>query len=176
MTDAPRSTLYLLRHAHSSWAQPGQRDHQRPLDARGRTDALALGPSLLQAGDGIDAVVCSTALRAAETLAALRPHLPASTPVETSDDLYALGVEAYIAAARAHDSCRCLLLVGHNPMVEECAAMLAGSGEASALALLAEGFPTAGLAVIDFQTSLAGIGPGAGYLRRLMRPRDTAGG
>lgn len=175
MTDTPRSTLYLLRHAHSSWAQPGQRDHMRPLDGRGRDDALALGPEILRAGYAIDAVVCSTAVRAAETFAALRPHLSAGITVDTSDSLYALGIEAYLAAAHAHSDARGLLLVGHNPMIEEFTLSLAGSSDRSARQTLAKGFPTAGLAVLDFSTSLAEIAAGTGHLRRLLHPRDHAG-
>ena len=175
MTETVRSTLTLLRHAHSSWALPGQRDHQRPLDARGREDALALGPRLLAADCAIDAVVCSTAARAAETFAALRPHLPPDLTVTTSDDIYALGVEAYLAAAHRHEGAKGLLIVGHNPMIEEFTLSLAGSGESDALAALAEGFPTAGLAVIEFATGLDAITAGSGHLRRLLRPRDHGG-
>jgi phosphohistidine phosphatase len=172
MTDAPRSTLYLLRHAHSSWAQPGQRDHQRPLDERGRDDALALGPEIIRAGYVIDTVVCSTAARAQETFAAVRPHLAADVRVESSDDLYALGIEAYLAAAHAHGESRGLMLVGHNPMIEGFALQLAGSSDRPARQTLAAGFPTAGLAVLEFATGLAEIAAGTGHLTRLLHPRD----
>lgn len=175
MTETVRSTLYLLRHAHSSWALPGQRDHQRPLDARGREDALALEPRMLDAGCAIDTVVCSTATRAAQTFAALRPRLSRDVAVATSDDIYALGTDAYLAAARGQEGARGLLIVGHNPMIEEFTLSLAGSGETDALAALAEGFPTAGLAIVEFTTGLDAISAGSGHLRRLLRPRDHGG-
>lgn len=175
MIDAPSSTLYLLRHAHSSWAQPGQRDHQRPLDDRGRGDALALGPAIAEAGYGIDAVVCSTATRAAETFAAVRPHLATDVAVETSDALYALGLDAYLAAVHAQPHARGLLIVGHNPMIEEFTLMLTGSRDDAATRILAEGFPTAGLAIIDFSTGLSEVAKGSGHLRQMLHPRDRRG-
>ena len=172
MSEARRSTLYLLRHAHSSWASPGQRDHQRPLDSRGRDDALALGPELVRRGYLIDTVVCSSASRAQETFAAVRPHLSAELPVETSDALYALGIEAYLDAAHAHGGSRGLLLVGHNPMIEEVTLALASNRDGAARETLESGFPTAGLAVLEFEGSLADIQPGTGHLVRLLHPRD----
>ena len=172
MIETPASTLYLLRHAHSTTALPGQGDHERPLSARGRDAALAIGPEIRRAGYAIDTVVCSTATRTAETLAAIRPHLPPDTRIESSDALYAHGIEAYLAAASEHGRARGLLLIGHNPMIEEFALSLAGSGDREARQTLAEGFPTAGLAVLEFATGLADIGPGTGRLSRLLHPRE----
>lgn len=174
MFRAPRSTLYILRHAHSSWALPGQRDHQRPLDERGRGDAPKVGAEIARAGYEIHKILCSTAVRAVETLAAIRGHLGKDVPEETSDDLYALGVDAYFAKARENGATG-LMIIGHNPMIEDFTLQLAASGEPPALETLRSGFPTAGLAVIDFDTALPQIAPGSGRLRRLIHPRDLAG-
>ncbi|MEX6508474.1 histidine phosphatase family protein [Jiella sp. M17.18] len=166
-----RSHLFLLRHAHSSWASPGQRDHQRPLDERGRKDASRLCEAIRRSGIAFDAIVCSSATRATETLDGIRPALASDLPVEVSDDLYALGAEAYLAAAHRHGDRRALLLIGHNPMVEAVARALAPDGEADASAAIAEGFPTCALARIGFDGSLQGIRPGDGFLEQVIVPR-----
>jgi phosphohistidine phosphatase len=176
MSAAPRSRLFILRHAHSSWALPGQRDHQRPLDERGRGDAIRLGRFLADQDWGIDAVASSTATRATETLDLVRPALKPGTPEHLSDSLYALGVDAYLAEARRLGEASGLLLVGHNPMIEEFTVSLSGDGEPEALKTLSAGFPTCGLAIVEFSTALSDISAGAGMLRRLLVPADLGQG
>ncbi|NDV85200.1 histidine phosphatase family protein [Aurantimonas aggregata] len=176
MSADPRSRLFILRHAHSSWALPGQRDHQRPLDERGRDDAFRLGAFLAKAEWRIDAVASSTATRATETLDLVRPALPAGTPEHLSDSLYALGVDAYYAEACRVGDAGGVLIIGHNPTIEEFTVSLAGDGEAEALETLAAGFPTCGLAIVEFGTTLADITPGAGRLRRLLVPAEFGDG
>lgn len=176
MSAVPQSRLFILRHAHSSWALPGERDHQRALDERGRADAIRLERHLREEDWGVDAVSSSTATRATETLDLVRPALAAGTPEHFSDALYALGVDAYFAETRRLGDATALLLIGHNPMVEEFTISLAGSGDEEALATLRNGFPTCGLATVEFSTPLADVTPGAGMLRRLLVPADFARG
>lgn len=177
MSDAPSSTLCLLRHAHSSRELKGQRDHLRPLDERGWADAATMGAAIARIRPPVGHVLCSTAVRARETFEAIRNDLPAGIGETWSDELYALGVDAYYEAARTRRSDACVLMIGHNPMVEAFAASLLASGEASALARLKAGFSTACLAVMDFRHSLDAIAPGTGRLRQFLRPPgpDTEG-
>lgn len=112
-------TIHILRHAHSSWAIPGQRDHQRVLDDRGREDARRLASRLDLHASSIRQVVCSSAIRARQTLDLVRSALPADVAVRFSDDLYALGPEAYAAEIRGFEGNGELLLIGHNPTIEE---------------------------------------------------------
>lgn len=170
MPTSASSRLILLRHAHSSWALPGQRDHQRSLDDRGRREAPLVGAAFQHLGIQVDRILVSTAQRAQETIAALRPFISADAEMNSLDDLYALGPEAYIAAAR-HSGVASLMLVGHNPMIEEATASLAPKGDGKALETLRAGFPTAGLAVIEFAGSLADIAPGTGRLVALLAPK-----
>ena len=65
-------TLHLLRHAKSSWKDEALDDHERPLSKRGRETAKALGRYLRREKIKPDLVVCSTAVRATETLAPIR--------------------------------------------------------------------------------------------------------
>ncbi|MBO0662992.1 histidine phosphatase family protein [Jiella sp. MQZ9-1] len=171
MSDRFRSTLLILRHAHSSWARPGERDHQRPLDERGSADAARLATIIKTDGVAIDTVVCSTATRARETLEALMPALADRVEIQHSDDLYALGTEAYYAAAGAvGEEAHALLIVGHNPTIEDFTRSLIRSGESDALNALAEGFATCALAIVGFEGPLGEAAPQSGHLIRVIRP------
>ena len=174
MSAAPASRLLVLRHAHSSWAQPGQRDHQRPLDDRGRRQAAAMADFLVETGLRFDRVLCSTATRATETFDIIRPRLGFRPCEATSDLLYAVGVEAYYRTVRQQEGVGSLMLVGHNPMVEEFSLSLAGDGDPKALAALRRGMPTCALAVIDLDGPLAAIRPRCGHLARLVDPGELS--
>ena len=120
----------------------------------------------------IDVVLCSTATRTRQTLDALRPRLRARSSINFFDSLYEQGIEAYFAEVRVCGEPRATMVIGHNPTIEEFALQLAGDGEKASMALLREGLPTAALAILSFDSGLADITPGSGYLRRLLRPRD----
>ena len=169
MPSAPTTRVFLLRHAHSSWALPGQRDHQRGLDSRGNREAARLAGFLARQDFRFDRIVCSTAARATATLDIVWPRRNGD-PVEPSDDLYALETDAYFEVVAKGG--RSILMVGHNPMIETFALSLAGSGEEDAVAAVRAGFPTCGLAILDFECPAAGIGPGSGHLARLVDPGE----
>lgn len=98
---------------------PGQRDHQRVLDERGREDAARLASRLGTRASRITGVVCSTAVRARQTLDLVRRALPEGVAIRFSDDLYALGPDAYEAEVLAFEGDGELLLIGHNPTIEQ---------------------------------------------------------
>ena len=162
--------VLILRHAHSSWARPGERDHQRPLDERGAADASRLAEIFASEDLVVDAVACSTATRAVDTLAPLVPVLGETVPVRYADELYALGAEAYFAAARHAGDIDQLLVVGHNPMIEDFTRSLCESGEEDAVAAIAGGFPSAALAIVGLDRPLSEIEAKAGRLLRVIRP------
>lgn len=158
-------TIHILRHAHSSWAVPGQRDHQRILDDRGRVDAASLADKLRDMNVAVGSVVCSTAVRARQTLDLVRNALPAEVPVRFSDDLYALGAEAYRAEIMAFQEPGELLLVGHNPTIEDLAMSLC-DGDAASQELLRGGVGTTYWLIVDLDQ-----GPDlAGRLRAIIKP------
>ncbi|WP_279479813.1 histidine phosphatase family protein [Aureimonas sp. SK2] len=161
-------TIHILRHAHSSWAVPGQRDHQRVLDDRGRKDAARLAASLGETASRIERVVCSTAVRARQTLDLVRKALPPSAEVRFSDDLYALGAKAYEAEIRSHSGSGDLLLVGHNPTIEDLVFQLCET-ESAALREARAGVGTANWLVIDREADGA-EGTTRGVLRTILRP------
>ncbi|BDA85088.1 phosphoglycerate mutase [Aureimonas sp. SA4125] len=174
MVTAPISTLYLLRHAHAAVPLPGQGDRDRPLDARGARDAPRIGDMVAEEISGLSSILCSPAVRTRQTLDALRPHLAENVSIAFRDSLYEHGLDAYLAEVRKCEAARGVLVIGHNPTIEEFALQLVGDGDAKAMALLREGLPTMALAIISFDTGISQIAPGSGFLRRLLRPRDLA--
>ncbi|MFI0848560.1 SixA phosphatase family protein [Mesorhizobium sp. IMUNJ 23232] len=163
------STLYLLRHAKAGWAQPGMRDFDRPLDASGVRDAEAIGLAMRERGYAPDLTLCSTAVRARQTLEGVAAHADTGRVVFL-EALYSGDAAGYLSAIRDHDGRGSLLVVGHNPTMEDLAIALAGSGNAAALAALPSGFPTSGLAVLRFETKLRHAAPGEGKLKAFLSP------
>jgi phosphohistidine phosphatase len=166
------SRLYLLRHAKAAWAEPGMRDFDRPLTARGREDAAAVGMAMRASGFIPDLVLCSTARRARETWECVAGTIgPLPTPPVFTDSLYGCDAAGYLSIIRnAADDHLSLLVVGHNPMIEDVAIACAAAGDGEDRAALASGFPTSALAVIRFPGRLAETAPGSGTLTGFLTP------
>jgi phosphohistidine phosphatase len=167
-------TLLLLRHAKSSWSDPGLRDHERPLAPRGRKAAKRLARYVDSHGLQPELVLCSSARRARETLDLLRPALGAGAEVAFDNDLYGADGGELLGRVRAvTNHVESVMLVGHNPGLQDLAISLAGDGEPGALELLRAKFPTAALAILDLgSTGWARLGPGDARLTRLVLPRE----
>jgi phosphohistidine phosphatase len=163
------SRLFLLRHAKAGWALPGMRDFDRPLDPTGHADAEAMGARMREHGYIPDVTLCSNATRARETLEDIAGQADTGRVV-FCDSLYSEDAAGYLALIRDNASSGSILVVGHNPMMEDLASAVSGDGEASARATLGLGFPTSGLAVIAFPGSLRKAEPGAGYLEAFHTP------
>lgn len=161
--------LYLLRHARAGWALPGVRDFDRPLDETGIADAEALGITMQAASHVPDFTLCSNARRARETLERVAIHA-CTGRVHFTDALYSEDASGYLAMIRQNGAHGSLLVIGHNPMMEDLASAVAGSGEEKALATLNFGFPTSGLAVLRFDGGLGAAAPGGGYLEAFLTP------
>ena len=114
--------LILMRHAKSSWGAADLSDHDRPLNARGRSSANALGAWLRARGYMPDEVLCSTAVRTQETA----EGLALAAPVTLLDTLYHAGPKAMMQALRGASG-RCVLMLGHNPGIAEFAYDLAAT-------------------------------------------------
>ncbi|MBZ9677091.1 SixA phosphatase family protein [Mesorhizobium sp. ES1-1] len=165
------SRLFLLRHARAGWALPGMRDFDRPLDASGRVEAEAIGAAMRARAYIPDITLCSRATRAKETLEALA-GMADTGKVLFSDTLYSVDAAGYLRLIRDNLGPGSLLVIGHNPMMEDLAVALSGAGDETARAKLNNGFPTAGLAVIRFDSDLAKAAQGAGYLDAFLTPAD----
>jgi len=155
--------LFLLRHAKAGWAQTGMLDFDRPLDASGRADADAIGIAMRAGGYVPDITLCSNAKRARETLEGVAGQADTGR-VLFFDKLYSEDAAGYLSLIQQNGAAGSMLVIGHNPMMEDLAMAVSGQGEHNALATLNSGFPTSGLAVIRFSGSLTEAAPGIGYL------------
>lgn len=168
--------LLLLRHAKAEPGTPDQEDHDRALTERGLADAAAMARYMKKQGYGAARILCSTSLRTRQTIQPLLALLPA--PVDYLETLYLAAPGRITALAQdAADAEESLLIVAHNPGLEQCAALLAREPvkpkEAHRHDVMEEKFPTAALAVLDF--NIAGwkrLSPGDGRLVDFVRPRD----
>jgi phosphohistidine phosphatase len=165
-------TLYCLRHAKSSWAEPGTDDHDRPLSPRGTRAAELVAVYLKQRGSAPHFALSSTALRAVETLAPIRRQL--GLAFATDRGLYLAEPHALCQRiAQVDDREPSLLLIGHNPGMHELAMQLAGRGDRALRARLRERFPTAALAVLELDVESWGeVAPGCASLVELTTPAD----
>ena len=123
-----------------------------------------------------DSILCSSARRTRETLGLLLPWLRGEATVRIERGLYlASADELLLRLRRAEDEASCLLVIGHNPGLEDLAGILAGSGDAFASTAMQEKFPTAALAVLDFDVAhWADIAPARGELRAFVTPKLLA--
>ena len=143
--------MLLLRHARAEDSQPGGRDIERRLTAVGERQAREVGMFLREQGLEVDAVLCSAAVRAQQTLDQL--ELPvAASGVQVSEDFYNAGADTLIAALRRLPAdCAAALLVGHAPGVPGVAFELADPSASNSTAMTALGrrFPAAALARLE---------------------------
>jgi len=160
--------LLLFRHAKALRDDPVLADFDRPLTPRGERDAEHVGERLKARGLLPERVLCSTALRTRQTLALACRSWPVGFATEFRDDLYDTGTADYLdIIAMRGDPVATLMLVGHNPMIEEVMERLLGDGAPEPGAKVS----TAAVAVIEL-VSWSAIAPGSGRLARFLRPGD----
>jgi phosphohistidine phosphatase len=166
-------TLYLLRHAKSSWEDASIGDFDRPLAPRGKLAAPRMGAYMAEHAIAPTLILCSPAVRARQTLALILPKLPGDPTVEFEDGLYLASPATLLARLRKiRSAISSVMIVGHDPGMHGLAVELCGRGEAAHMHRLASKFPTAALAVISFKASQwSQVKPQAGCLEDFMTPR-----
>jgi phosphohistidine phosphatase len=168
MTGQHRS-LVLLRHAKSAYPN-GVPDHDRPLAERGVREAALAGDWLRANLPAIDAVLCSTATRARETL----KHSGIDAPVRYVERLYGATAGTVIDEInQVPDDVSTLLVVGHEPTTSEVAIILAGADgtDTAALERISAKYPTSSIAVICIDGGWGQVEPGSGGLVDFHVPR-----
>ena len=144
-------TLLLLRHAKSSWADPGRADHDRELNRRGEKAAPFMGRYLREQALIPDLVWCSTAARAVQTLGLLGRDFASNADVIYSEDLYMAGERVLLESLHhTHEDANSVMFIGHNPGMEQFAQALFGGGDEVARDAMAQKFPTCALAHFEF--------------------------
>ena len=165
--------LYLLRHAKSSWQDPGLPDHDRPLAGRGRRAAAAIGLHLRAQGIEPELVLCSTARRARETLERIEPALP-TADIRIEPELYGASAGALLERLRrVADDVDSVMVIGHNPGLQRLALDVARP--APAVRELDAKYPTAALATLTLaDPTWQALERGTAELAAFVRPRDLA--
>ena len=162
--------LLLLRHAKSSWKQPCLTDHERPLNKRGKHDAPRMG-DLLSREDLIpDLIISSSAERALMTAEAAAQSSGFVGDLVVDRSLYHGGTMDFISALNeVSDQVERVMMVGHNPGMEELLVDLVGSYERMVTASLAHiALPVESWGRLDESIQ--------GKLLNLWRPKDLAVG
>jgi len=168
--------LFLLRHAKAVPAEPGMDDAERPLMLSGVEDAGAIARYARKNEYAVDLILCSPSARTAQTAELVLKDLKAA--MEYRNTLYLAPAAKIVAAVRgAPVAISALMIVGHNPGLEEAAALLAREPvrrkERARREVLEEKFPTGALAVLEFDVKRwRDVAQGQGKLIDFVRPRD----
>jgi phosphohistidine phosphatase len=158
-------TLFLLRHAKSSWKEADLADFDRPLNERGRRAAPFMGRLLNERGFSPELIISSPARRARKTAMLLKEAAEYRAEIVYDDRIYEASSNTLLyVTGEVDDSLGSVMLVGHNPGMEGAVRVLTG---------LTEPMPTAAVAVIDLDIdSWKQVASGRGTLRSILRPRD----
>ncbi len=166
--------IYLLRHAKSSWSEDGQADYERGLAPRGLHAARQMSAHLRDRAVKPSVVLCSTARRARETLDLIMPGLTGKPGIRYEDSLYQAAASDIIARIKQlPEKTASVMIVGHNPGLQETVLELAGAGAPKRMRQIAEKFPT--LALAELSTDIEhwrDLGPGAARLVDLTIPAE----
>jgi len=158
-------TLFILRHAKSSWKDPGLSDFERPLNRRGQRAAETLGQHFRKEEIVPDLVLCSPAVRARETIEIILKTAKWRTEVRYDERIYEAGaMRLFEVVSQIENDRKTALLVGHNPGLEELLQLLTGD---------IEQIPTGGLAEVVLKASKwpAALQKKA-VLKTLVKPRE----
>jgi phosphohistidine phosphatase len=164
-------TLHLLRHAKSSWKHADLDDHERPLSKRGRQTAKSIAADLRRAKIAPDLVICSTAVRARQTLDPIGKALkPPKVVLERG--LYEVAQQKiWKHLWKLPESADCVLLIGHNPGLHDLALELADADSAKLVPPRGGKFPTGALASFRFDGAWKAIQPHSAVLLSFTRPK-----
>jgi len=161
-------TLLILRHAKSSWSNSRLADHDRPLNDRGRRDAPRMGRLLRDEGVVPELIISSSAERALTTAEQVALSSGYEEEIEVTRELYHAAAEDYIAQLRKRGREQStIMVVGHNPGLEELVELLTDEDEVLSTAALARvALPIRTWQELDEATQ--------GTLVDLWRPKDLA--
>ena len=163
--------LLLLRHGKSAWPD-GMDDLERPLTKRGREAARRMGRYLLDEQLGPDLALVSPARRTQETWTLAKDSL-GDVPVRSEPRIYEAPPDRLLTVVKGVEpDVRTLLVVGHNPGLQELLRLLLGDSDRYAHGTAITKYPTAGLAVVDVPArAWHELSPRSGRLVRFVTPK-----
>ena len=157
-------TLLLMRHAKSAWNDPTMTDHERPLNDRGLRDGPRMGQWMVDHGLVPDVVLCSTARRASETADGVLGVISFEGRLEHFDDLYHASPRSILEVIRENaGDAGCVLVICHNPGIEELVERLGGEYER---------MPTAAVARFEHDGEWSNFDPDRVNLVHVDRPKE----
>ena len=169
--------LLLLRHSKTERPEPGQRDRDRKLMERGRSDAPLIGTYMARHRLTPDLVLVSPAKRTLETWELVEGALNKTPQVAHEERIYNARTRTLADLIRETEDAGSLLMIGHNPGLHDLANELIGSGEVEARESLNEKLPTSGLVAIDFAFGdWSELHDSSGRLDRFVTPRSLDNG
>jgi phosphohistidine phosphatase len=119
--------LYLLRHAKSSWDDASQQDFERPLADRGREACALIGELIQEKGIEFDLIVVSTAVRTRQTIELVKERAKIHGEVRYDERIYEATLRQLLEViSEVENDRKSLLVVGHNPGIEELLTLLTG--------------------------------------------------
>jgi phosphohistidine phosphatase len=167
--------LMLLRHAKTERAAPGERDRDRKLTDRGRTDAPLIGAYMVRHRLVPELALVSPVTRSEQTWALVGGAFSKTPRAVKEAAIYNATPDTLIDLVSGTHDARSLLVVGHNPGLHELARLLIASGDVEARERLNENLPTSGLVVIDLPLDdWSDLRANSGRLERFVSPRLIA--
>lgn len=167
--------LYLLRHAKSSWDDPALGDPDRPLAPRGRRAAKLMADHLRRKGISPELVLCSPSKRTRQTLKRIARGLGKNADVQIESALYAASATTLLEELHeVPDEVDSVMLIGHNPGIQDLALSLARAGSESLR--VRSKFPTAALATLKHNVTWHGLAPGSAELVSFVTPKQLSRG
>lgn len=138
-------TLYIIRHAKSSWSQMDLSDHDRPLNTRGKVNAPFMGRKLMEKGEHIDTFLSSTAKRAITTASCIAEAFGEKrSSIHQSSGIYHAGKRELLEHINAIDDKNdSAAIFGHNPGFTDLANYITGEW--------IDNIPTCGIVKIEFE-------------------------
>jgi phosphohistidine phosphatase len=172
-TPAIMGKLYLLRHAKAVPQSAGRPDRDRPIEKRGREDASALARWIADHELRADLILCSPARRTRETLELIVPAFRCAPEIRYEDALYLADADRLLGRLRdIPDRARRVMVVGHNPGLQELAQALSDA-DGKMADRLAANLPTTGLACFEIVVEWAALRRRAARLTALVTPKDV---
>jgi phosphohistidine phosphatase len=165
--------LFVLRHAKSSWDDPGLDDHDRPLAPRGRRAVSVLASHVRNEGIDPALVLCSTARRTRETLEGVSP--PGEWVIEP--ELYGASADGLLNRLhQVSEEVPSVMVVGHNPALQMLVLRLASRSDGTAAELedVQRKFPTGALATLEFEGAWSTAAPGCATLVAYVKPKQLS--
>lgn len=163
-------TLYLLRHAKSSWDDPDLDDADRPLAPRGIEATARIADHMRGHGVVPELVLCSPAVRARQTLDGLGDAI-GDARVEIDGTIYEANESDLLERLReVEPEVGSAMMIGHNPSVQRLALLLAD--ESDRLDELRAKYPTAALATLEFDATWRDLRAGGAELADFVKPRE----